>query len=276
MPSARPCFRRAAELYEELRLKGVASMALFHNQGNASLLADDLPGAILAYRRGLRLKPNDRSLQELLAHAREQVAYPSADGPGRPPVENRPPWLPRLPANVALLLACFLYSTGWLALTRWWMVRRGWLLTLAAVAFVAVGVLTLLLVAQAVQDRYHERHPLVVMAQDGVLLRKGNSERYPPRCETPFPRGVEARLLLQRGDWLQIELTEGDIGWVHRAQVLVDKSQFPNPNSQIPNPNSQFPKLNRLISDLGFGIWDLGFGIWDLGFGIFFRAAAGP
>jgi hypothetical protein len=37
-------------------------------------------------------------------------------------------------------------------------------------------------------------------------------------------RGVEARLLFARGDWLQIELAGGEVGWVPRRLVLVDET----------------------------------------------------
>ena len=65
--------------------------------------------------------------------------------------------------------------------------------------------------------------PLVVIADDGVLLRKGNGLTYPPRYDTPVNRGVEARLLFDRGEWLQIELAGGEVGWVPRRYVLVDE-----------------------------------------------------
>jgi hypothetical protein len=65
-------------------------------------------------------------------------------------------------------------------------------------------------------------HPLVVLADDGVALRRGNAFAYPPRYETPLNRGVEARLLFMRGDWLQIELAGGEVGWVPARAALVD------------------------------------------------------
>jgi len=55
-----------------------------------------------------------------------------------------------------------------------------------------------------------------------VMLRTGNGLRYPPRYETPLNRGVEARLLFTRGDWLQIEFAGGEVGWVPREYALVD------------------------------------------------------
>src|SRR5205085_5461195 len=140
-------FRRSADLFEALRQRGAANPALFRDQGNACLLADDLPGAILAYRRGLRLAPDDPALQRLLAAAREQVIYPQPGTFSRPPVESRPPWLPRLPLRAAVMVACAAHAAGWLGLTRWWMFRRGRWLSFALAAF---GVTVLLALAAAV------------------------------------------------------------------------------------------------------------------------------
>lgn len=223
---ARPLFRRSADLFEELRRRGAANPALFRDQGNACLLADDLPGAVLAYRRGLRLAPNDRELQQLLAAAREQVVYPQPGSFARPPVEHRPPWLPRLPVRGGLLLACAAYALGWLSLARWWMLRRGVWLRVGLAAFAVTALLALGLAAEEVWERHDEDRPLVVIARDGVLLRKGNGEAYPRRHETPVNRGVEARLLFdgaERGDWVQIELSGGETGWVPRDHVLIDQ-----------------------------------------------------
>ncbi len=215
---ARQCFGRAARLYEKLLRAGADNAALYRNLGNASLLAGDLPRAILAYRRGLLLKPNDHALRRNLAFAREEVALPPGSL-GRPPVDHRPPWLPRLPLWVPGL-AFALYSLGWLGLARWWMVRRsGWLIgggsALGMSALLATG-----LVWEARQDTQEQRYPIVVIAEDGVLLRKGNGLSYPPRSETPLNRGVEARLLYERGPWVQIELSGGEVGWVMQAYVI--------------------------------------------------------
>jgi hypothetical protein len=219
---ARPLFRRSADLLEQLRRRGVANPALFRDQGNACLLADDLPGAILAYRRGLRLAPNDHALQQLLAAAREQVVYPEPPGSfARPP---RPPWLPRLPIGPAVLLACATYTLVWVSLTRWWMLRRGRWLAFGAAALATTALLALAVTFEEVQERDQDARPLVVIAGNGVLLRKGNGEAYPRRHEMTVNRGVEARLLFDRGDWVQIELSGGETGWVPRAQVLIDRS----------------------------------------------------
>jgi hypothetical protein len=223
-PAAREGFRRATAGYEELYQRGVRSPALCRNEGNAALLAGDLPHAVLASHRGLRLAPTDAELQANLDYAREQVVQGLDESHGRPPVEQWPPWLPRLASRCMLGLALVPYALGWLAVARWLMTRRGWLLAAGGVAFAAAALLAGGGVAfDALADGDQARHPLVVIAREGgVKLRKGNGQSY-PEYEYVLRPGVEARLRFddQRG-WLQVELAGGEVGWVRRADVLVD------------------------------------------------------
>jgi tetratricopeptide (TPR) repeat protein len=216
-------FREAAEHYEALRRRGALNAALCRNEGNAYLLAGDLPRAILAYRRGLLLPPDDPALRANLEAARGQVVYPMPDRFGGAPADLRPPWLPRLPSWLVSVLALTLYAVGWVALTRWWMTRRGRLLVAGIAALVVAAAFGTLWAVGEVQAGQEAARPVVVIADDGVLLRRGNGLSYPPRYETPVNRGVEARLLLARGDWVKIELAGGETGWVLRAYVVADE-----------------------------------------------------
>ncbi len=220
--AARACFAKAAQLYNQLLELGYQNAALYCNLGNAYLLTDDLPHAILAYRHGLRLKPNDLELRRNLGYARQQVTFKPQNTLGRPPVEHRPPWLPRLP-EITPWLAFVLYGVGWLAGARWWMTHRSGWLTTAGASFAGASVLVLLLAWEGWADHQETVRPLVVIARDDVLLRRGNGEAYPARYQTPINRGVEARRLYERGDWLQIELAGGEVGWVKRSDVLEDR-----------------------------------------------------
>lgn len=224
---ARRLFGEAAGLYEKLLQQGAQNPQLYRNLGNAHFLAadpddaqgDHLARAILAYRRGLELDPSDPHLQENLEHARRLVNFPPPGTFGQPSLDDRPPWLPRLPA-LWFGLAAAGYLAAALGVARWWMVRRrAWLSAAAgcvvlALAFAAAGGIELWHMDQ------QARYPVVVVARDGVQLLTGNGSRYPPRYETMLNRGVEARLRYERGRWLQVELGGGEIGWVPRAVVL--------------------------------------------------------
>jgi hypothetical protein len=214
---ARVCFARAAAVYDQLRQRGFHSAALFANQGNAYFLAGDWPRAILAYRRGLRLAPGNRSLRSNLTRARAQVDHPlSVTG-------DRLPWLPRLAPRWQWIVFIGLYGLGCLSFTRWWMVRRPWLVRAGISAFLSALALAGGVGLAETERRQDLAHPLVVIAKDQVKLRKGNGNRYTPADERPLSRGVEARWLFTRGDWFQIELADGKVGWVPVADALLDK-----------------------------------------------------
>jgi tetratricopeptide (TPR) repeat protein len=226
---ARMCFRCAAAMYEKLHRMGVVNPQLYGNLGNAYLLSidpdnkqdDGLAQAILAYRRGLHLAPDDAELQRLLAHARQQVQYPPPGTFGQPGIEHRPPWLPRWP-GLWFALAGGGYALSWLALARWWMVRRRVWLSVAAFNLAAALLFLSFWGIECWQLHAESRYPTAVVAQDGLQLLVGNGSRFPARYETPINRGVEARVRYDRGRWLQVELAGGEIGWVPRAAVLVD------------------------------------------------------
>jgi hypothetical protein len=218
-----PHFQIASDCFEELRRRGVRNPDLYRDLGNASLLADDLPRAVLSYRRGLRLAPTDPDLQAGLTEARGRVVYATTGGFGRPPNDYRPPWLPRLGSDELFAGAAICYVAGCLGATRWLMMRRGWPLVFSVTALLAAVMLTTLMIAAVRSEREEREHPLVVVAEDGVLLRKGDGMAYPPRYETPLNKGVEARRLYERGDWSQIALSGGEIGWVWRDCLLVDE-----------------------------------------------------
>jgi hypothetical protein len=219
---ARPHFRNAAGYFDELRQRGVHNPALYRNLGNAYLLADDLPHAILSYHRGLYLAPNDLDLRESLAEARQRVVYPQSGDLGRPQSDDRLPWLPHLHSNWLMFTAVIVYVLGCVGLTRWRMVRRERLLVGGLLALLLASALSGWLMVRAHEQNEREEHPLVVIARDGVLLRRGNGVVFPPRYDTPVNRGVEGRLRFERGGWVQIELSGGEIGWVPRAAVLCD------------------------------------------------------
>jgi hypothetical protein len=114
---------------------------------------------------------------------------------------------------------------GCLLLTRWRMTRRGGYLGASLVAFASFVLLSAGVAYQAWQGRQQERYPLVVVASDAVPLRSGNGQAYPPRYDGKMLNcGVEGRLRFERGDWIQIELSAGETGWVPRSAVVVDRS----------------------------------------------------
>src|SRR5205814_6935189 len=128
--------------------------------------AGDTARAVVAYRRGLRHDPASRGLQEGLAAAREGGARKGISR-GRPPSDDRPPWLPRVgfaPWSFVLCLAA--YTTGWLMLARWLMVRRGGLLGGGVTVLLLACAATVLLGLATLYEQRANEQTLVVIARD--------------------------------------------------------------------------------------------------------------
>jgi hypothetical protein len=94
------------------------------------------------------------------------------------------------------------------------------MLCAGATLFVLAGALGGILASREWEYREAQAESIVVVLQDGVSLRCGNGLSYAAKFATPVNRGVEARLLYTRGDWLQIELLTGEAGWVPRQAVV--------------------------------------------------------
>lgn len=213
--SGRAEFLRAAAVLERLEQQGVSNEILQRNRGTSYLLAGDLPRAILHYRLGRRARPDDAALAACLAAARAQVVH--ADAAPREPPDAGHRWLdPRTTSGGA----AGLYILGWALLTGWLIRGRTAMLLGGVAALLASGALAALLVVVGPPGSWP---PLVVIAGDRVALRMGDGESYPPWSEVRLNRGHEALLRHRRGDWLQIELPDGAVGWVHRRDAAVSE-----------------------------------------------------
>ena len=216
---ARPAFARAAAGYDELWRRGFRNPAVAGVRGRAKRLAGDLGGAIAAFHDGLAIARYDRVLQTDLAAARAAVAFPLD---GELAAQCRPRVARTVSSRMSPADAYFLGGGLWLlacaGVARFVMTRAGWWLAFAGGCAAVLALLGGLWWEDARQREKYESRPLVVV-RDDVWLRKGNTDVHPPRFDQKLPRGTEARELLRRGGWVEIELAGGAIGWVPEASA---------------------------------------------------------
>jgi hypothetical protein len=129
--------------------------------------------------------------------------------------------MPRPSPDFFLESALAIYALAWLAVACWLILRRTW------VAIVAVALFLIALLPATgwgfldYQIAHQRQNPVAVVAVNGVTFRRGNGPAYPPHPHLPLVnRGMEARLLHERGGWLQVQFPSGDIGWLPRAAVI--------------------------------------------------------
>ena len=220
-----PHFREAARCYKRLFEHGIHSPALFRNWGKAEFLADRLPQAILVWRLGLREYPHDADLWQNLQYARRTVTYPT-NQKVQPPAPDWPPMLPQPTLWHLLVCLTFFVTICCAVLARWWWVRRWHYLLWASLTVVGIVVVINGWILLQFHIRKIRNQPVVVIAVERVSFQCGNGDSYPPNPEIPvLSRGMEAGLLFEREDWLQIELADNRIGWVPRSAVLIGSDQ---------------------------------------------------
>jgi tetratricopeptide (TPR) repeat protein len=216
-------FREAGVLYAGLIAEGNCHADLLVNCGNAFFLAGDLPQAIQAYRKGLRRYPLDRDLWDNLELARDRVGYPGGGTHHRPPGDDWPPILPRAAPHTVLYLALGLHALAWIITTVWLMTRLRRFAVLRTALFAAAALMGIwwgILELRMIEDK---RQAVAIVTTNGATLRRGNGSLYPPHPDLPrVNRGMEARLLNQRGQWVQVQFPGGEIGWLPQDVVLLE------------------------------------------------------
>jgi tetratricopeptide (TPR) repeat protein len=208
-------FRRAERLFAEVIAAGVENPDLYANTGNASLQAEHLGEAILAYRRALRLDPDHARARQNLDHARALL----------------PEWVPR-PQPATLLdtfffwhrtqsraersgLAAFLFAGAAALLAASIILRSGSLRNLAIVP--ALGWCALL-ASLALEPASARAEHAVVTAPEAVA-RAADSVHAQLRFSQPLPEGTELRILEQRVGWMRVGLANGREAWVSASSV---------------------------------------------------------
>ncbi|VTU02322.1 Uncharacterized protein OS=Candidatus Entotheonella sp. TSY1 GN=ETSY1_32175 PE=4 SV=1: SH3_4 [Gemmataceae bacterium] len=217
---ARPAFARAAAGYDELWHRGHHSPELALNRAAAHRLAGNLPSAVVALNEGLAAAPWSRPVQVALEDARAAVAYPVA---GDLAAQCRPAPATGVATRLSPVEAWLIGGALWVlacgGAARCRMTRRPvWLIAAAACATGLAVLAGFWWHGDAERERANAL-PLVVLATD-TTLRKGNAATYPAVFEAKLPRGVEARVLAERGGWVQVRLAGGGVGWVPAASLV--------------------------------------------------------
>lgn len=218
--AARKHFATAGAGFDTHWHGGNRSALLAVQRGRSHFLAGNLPKAVVAFRAGLRETPCDLDLLRGLAECRAAIPYPT---PARAEERLRPDppsgWRHRVGEWDAFRLAALSAALAVIGLARRLTARDGWAIPVAAVG--GVGALVCLVAALefgAEAAAEVERPTLVVTAE--VYLRKGNGLSHQPRIDATVPRGTELAERTRRGDWVQVEVAGGAVGWLPESAVV--------------------------------------------------------
>lgn len=217
-------FARAAAAYDSLRQAGSVSPQLFLNQGNAYFEAGDLGRAVLAYERGLRLRPGHADLKNNLAFVESKLSQRLTDLPGFFLLRWWH-WLgSRLGSTFATVLALFFWWTA-IAVFAIWYFRRAQLSDRRRFLLLPAAVLGLLF-AIAFYALGQSRLAALQRVDQAVLVAETASLRVAPGPDATLEKNLAAGLRLRivdtfQNNYVKVELRDGKQGWLPWSTVEV-------------------------------------------------------
>ena len=205
-------FQAAARQYELLLARGYTGVALFNNLGACYSRMGELGRARLAFERGIRFYPEQKSFRAHLNRIKPRLADTYLEEASVPGVWPHLKLLDRLPVSRWLILGLVSWYLAILGLTLGkqpgfhFLVRRQWVSWIVAVvAWLIVGVgLT-----RWYQLR-DDKAAIVLPAESPLYLA--------PDARSPVVRTLHSGLRVQiasaDGNWKKINLPNGDEGWI--------------------------------------------------------------
>jgi hypothetical protein len=221
---ARQLFRSAAQRFEAIVGSGVVSGPLEFNLGNCHLQAGDVGRAILHYRRAERLTPDDPLLAENLSVARSRCLTTIRPAGRAEVLETIFFWHYQSSVESRKKLVVALYVAFWAVLAARSFSPRRWLL----VTSIVLAAVTVSLGTSVAATHWSDRNaPAGVITGVDVPVRKGPGESYQRQFEQPLQPGVEFVLSERRGSWWNVQLADGNSGWVRAIDAELVREERP-------------------------------------------------
>ncbi len=214
---ARPLFRSAAERLESLAAT-IDNGFLEYNLGNCHLQAGDVGRAVLHYLRAERLIPRNPWLADNLTVARSRCLLTIPSTRTSAVLRGVFFWHFQTSLPGRAKTAAIAYALFWTLLAVWfWFHRRGVLIAALLSAIVAAGSGG----SYAAQRWLDRNAPQAVVVANDVTVYKGPATTYQRQFEQPLQPGLEVSVHQRRSGWSQIELPDGNRGWVESNAIEV-------------------------------------------------------
>jgi hypothetical protein len=204
--------KRAVDGYRAVLDAGQASVALYHNLGNAYVRLGRTGPAVWAYEKARQLCPADPRLRHNLRYVRGQAGLPQGARLARGPALFRGGWWPLLlfwGGALALGVGLFV-ATGRADADQWVVWRTG---TVQG----AVGGGLLLLVVSLGGSVLHTSESWAVAIDGSVSVRRGPAPT--ATADTTLPEGAVLQIRRPQGTWVRVQLRDRTSGWVPRQAL---------------------------------------------------------
>lgn len=208
-------YRKALVRFEKIVQSGNKNGKLYYNIGNTYFRLNDLGRAILNYKRAERLIGSDENLRQNLAYALSRQPDKIELKQEERILKTVLFWHYDIPLRARLLIfaVCNALLWGVLAVRFFWpRFGLGWPIAISVTLVLLVG-------GSVAYELTAGAKAQGVLVSQEVVARKGDGAAYNPSFEAPLHAGLVFSLLEDRGDWLHVELENGQNCWVPRGSA---------------------------------------------------------
>jgi tetratricopeptide (TPR) repeat protein len=212
-------YESALASYLRILESGFESGALHYNVGNCYFKLGDLGRSILFYERALIENPRDGDAKANLELARSLTADEIVPLPGFWALDVVDWWVHALPKGWLLAIVGISYVIGMAALVAILLTRNPVLETWGRRVAIFAGVLVVVfgINLAALELKWGEPIEAIVLV-DEVSVQSAPSDDQALQVFT-IHEGTKARIDQQTGEWAEIVLADGKVGWV-KLEVL--------------------------------------------------------
>jgi len=212
-------YEAALESYLQIHDAEYESGALYYNIGNSYFKLGDLGRSILFYERALRHNPRDDDIRANLELARSLTADEITPLPGFWPLRVLDWWVHLLPTSLLVVVVGFFYLAAMAALTTMVLTRNSVLELWWRRIAIVTGVVALIFGVNLVVIELEVGEPTeAIVLVEEVAVQSAPSDDRALQVFT-IHEGTKARVDQQSGEWAEIVLADGKVGWV-RLDVL--------------------------------------------------------
>jgi tetratricopeptide (TPR) repeat protein len=209
----------ALERYLQIVDAGLESGPLYYNIGNAYFKQGELGRAILYYERALELAPRDDDARANLELARSLTADEITPLPGFWLIRAADWWVHAVPRTALAVIVTLAYLGGAAALVAYVLAQRARVRVWAVRATVVAGLLlaTFGINLAVIEFGWGQPTEAIILA-DEVPVQSAPTDDQALEVFA-IHEGTKVRIDQQSGDWAEIVLADGKVGWV-QTEVL--------------------------------------------------------
>lgn len=206
-------YDEAIEKYEQVLEQGYASPSLYYNLGNAYYRYGQLGYSILNYERGLKIEPDNTDLTYNLQIAKARTVDRIKEVPQIFIIEWWVSFITLFTAFTWQVIVIVFYLILLVSLTLFFVIKNGKLqrysLYSATVALFGAILFSIILFANI---RRETSKDFAIITQNTVAAKQSPNDS--SNDLFVIHEGLKVAIVNEFGDWVEIELFDGNVGWL--------------------------------------------------------------